>query len=234
MTAQPFNLNTPVGGTYWNAALANGCAVADTTCLRNYIFSHFNGQPGVTQTGVGFDRATPTGTIVGQSGDPVTNFRINTPVNNRSASLHGFEFNVQNAFGNSGFGVGANYTLVAIGPEVRQLQHGRPVRAGGPEQLGQRRGVLRERAAERPRGVQLARPVPGVALRCSRPEPVYTEPYGQVDMTLGYNVNDHVSFSLDAINLNNGVMRQHSRAKNDLESITQTGRRYMIGARYKF
>ena len=68
----------------------------------------------------------------------------------------------------------------------------------------------------------------------SGPNPVYTEPYGQVDMTLGYNVNQHLSFQLDAINLNDGVLRQHARTTQELESITQTGRRYMIGARYKF
>ncbi len=66
------------------------------------------------------------------------------------------------------------------------------------------------------------------------PNPVYTEPYGQVDMTLGYNVTKKLSLQLDAINLNDGVLRQHSRTKEELESITQTGRRYMIGARYKF
>jgi len=64
--------------------------------------------------------------------------------------------------------------------------------------------------------------------------PVYTEPYGQVDLTLGYNVDKHLSLQLDAINLNDGVIRQHSRTKQELESIVQTGPRYMIGARYKF
>ena len=46
---------------------------------------------------------------------------------------------------------------------------------------------------------------------------MYTEPYGQVDMTLGYNVDDHLSFSLDALNLNDGVIRQHSRTTEALE-----------------
>jgi outer membrane receptor protein involved in Fe transport len=53
-------------------------------------------------------------------------------------------------------------------------------------------------------------------------------------MTVGYHVNDHLSLTLDALNLNDGVQRAHSRTKTELESITQTGRRYMIGARYKF
>jgi hypothetical protein len=49
INATPFNLHTPVGGKYWNAALANGCATADTTCIRNYIFRNFAGQPGVVR-----------------------------------------------------------------------------------------------------------------------------------------------------------------------------------------
>jgi len=64
--------------------------------------------------------------------------------------------------------------------------------------------------------------------------PVYTEPYGQVDMTLGYTYDTHLSFSLDAINLNDGVIRQHERTTDAIASITQTGRLFMLGARYKF
>ena len=40
-------------------------------------------------------------------------------------------------------------------------------------------------------------------------------------MTLGYNVNDHLSFTLDAINLNDGVIRQHARTTEALEAIVR-------------
>ena len=36
----PFDLTTPVGGAYFNAAVANGCAVGSTDfrgCVRRYI-----------------------------------------------------------------------------------------------------------------------------------------------------------------------------------------------------
>ena len=233
VTAQPFNLHTPVGGAYWNAALANGCTTTDTTCIRNYIFSHYNGQPGVT-AGPPDTLGNATGTIVGQGADPVANFRITVPVNNQDASLHGFEFNIQNAFGNSGFGVGANYTLVLTGLKYDNASTDAQFALEG---LSNSANVVayyenehvNARVAYNWRGQFLAS-----RFDAAGANPVYTEPYGQVDLTLGYNVNDHISLSLDAINLNDGVLRQHSRAKNDLESITQTGRRYMIGARYKF
>ena len=53
-----------------------------------------------------------TGIIAGQAGDPIATFDITVPANQRAAKLDGWEFNVQHMFGDSGFGVSANYTLV--------------------------------------------------------------------------------------------------------------------------
>ena len=71
---QPFDLHTPVGGAYWNEALASGCGVTDMACIRNYIFANHDGDPGVTATGTN-SAGQRTGTIVGQPGDPIAGFR---------------------------------------------------------------------------------------------------------------------------------------------------------------
>ena len=55
-------------------------------------------------------------------GDPIATFDITVPANQRSAELDGWEFNVQHVFGDCGFGVAANYTIVDSRPELRQLQ----------------------------------------------------------------------------------------------------------------
>ncbi len=227
-------LTTPVGGTYWNAAIgAGGCTTVDLQCIRDYIFNNFDGQPGVTK-GPNDTAGHPTGTIKGQPGDPTLTFKINTPVNQHTASLRGFEFNIQNGFGNSGFGVGANYTLVMSGLKYDNSNMNDQFALVGLSNSANvvaffENDHVNARIAYNWRGQFLASTFDGAG-----PNPVYTEPYGQVDMTLGYNLNEHLSFTLDAINLNDGVLRQHGRTKQELESITQTGRRYMIGARYKF
>ena len=231
--ATPFNVPTPVGGAYWNAALANGCTTADTTCIRNYIFAHYNGQPGVVQTGTD-NLGNATGTISGIPGDPITQFTITTPVNAHNASVRGFEFNIQNAFGNSGFGVAANYTLV---PRTLEYDNSSESTQFALVGLSNTYNVvafyedqhLNFRLAYNWRGKFLAATQDAVGAN-----PVYTEPYGQFDATLGYNVNEHLSFTLDAININDGVIRQHERTTDALASITQTGRIFMLGARYKF
>ncbi len=228
-------LTTPVGGTYWNAAIgAGGCTTVDLQCIRDYIFNNFNGQPGVTKGPKPDSNGHPTGTITGQPGDPILSFKINTPVNQHTASLRGFEFNVQNAFGNSGFGVGANYTLVMSGLKYDNANMNDQFALVGLSNSANvvafyENDKVNARIAYNWRGQFLASTFDGAG-----PNPVYTEPYGQVDMTLGYNATERLSFTLDALNLNDGVLRQHSRTKEELESITQTGRRFMVGARYKF
>ncbi len=64
--------------------------------------------------------------------------------------------------------------------------------------------------------------------------PIYTEPYGQFDLTVGYTVTKNLTLQADFLNLNDGVIRQHGRTKEQLVSVTQTGRRYLFGARYTF
>jgi outer membrane receptor protein involved in Fe transport len=66
------------------------------------------------------------------------------------------------------------------------------------------------------------------------PNPQYVEPYGQLDLSVGYAVSKQLSLQVEAINLANATTRVHGRRKEMLESVSQSGPRYMIGARYKF
>jgi len=63
---------------------------------------------------------------------------------------------------------------------------------------------------------------------------VYVEAYGQVDLNVGYNITDDLSVAFEAINLTDETQRLHGRNQVDALFVTQTGPRYMIGARYKF
>ncbi len=231
---QPFNLNTPISGDLYNQALANGgCVAGDNTCIRNYIFRTFDGTHGVTR-GPDDAQGNATGTIVGQPGDPVANFRITEPANAHSAKLHGFEFNIQHSFGNTGLGLGANYTLVVSGLKYNNAVIGEQFALVGLSNSANVVGFYEDdhwnaRLAYNWRGQFLAALADGAGAN-----PVYTEPYGQLDMTLGYHFTPNASIELDGLNLGNSIQRQHSRTKNELESITQTGTVYMLGFRYKF
>ena len=230
----PFNLHTPVGGAYWNAAIANGCPTADVVCIRDYIFANFNGQPGVTQTGVD-STGHATGTIVGQPGDPLADFRIGTVANQRSARLSGWEFNFQHVFGDSGFGVALNYTIVDS-PDLTydNASTGQQFALVGLSDSANLvgfydKGPWQVRAAWNWRDEFLSSVFDGAG-----PNPNYVEAYGQLDLSVGYKLNDHLTFQFEAINLTDETARVHGRHQNNMLFLTQTGPRYMLGVRYKF
>jgi TonB-dependent receptor len=231
-TATPFNLHTPVGGAFWNEAVATGCG-SDTVCIRNFIFRNHNGAQGVVR---GADDASgnATGTITGQPGDPVANFEITSWSNAKNASLNGVEVNLQHMFGNSGFGVSTNYTYVHSGLKYDNTSIGEQFAIVGLSNSANLVGIYEDakwtvRAAYNWRGEFLSG-----TFDAAGPNPNYTEPYGQVDLSIGYSYNDKLSFQFESINLTNSTMRTHGRTKEMVLSATQSGPRYMLGARYKF
>lgn len=223
--ATPFNLNTPVRGAFWNEAVAANCADEDPVCIREYIFNTYDGQFGV-------DAAT--GTIPGQPGDPIANFRITAPANQRSASLDGLEFNVQHMFGKTGFGVAANYTFVNSGLKYDNKSIGEQFALEGLSDSANlvvfyENDKWQVRAAYNWRDEFLSGRFDGKG-----PNPVYTEAYGQLDVNASYKLTENLSVHAEVINANDGVQRLHGRAKEQVLYVTQTGRRFMFGANYKF
>jgi TonB-dependent receptor len=223
--ATPFNLHTPVRGAFWNEAVAARCADEDPVCIREYIFEKYDGQFGINEA---------TGVIPGQPGDPIANFRITTPANQRSASLYGVELNVQHMFGKSGFGVSANYTKVNSNLKYDNLSLGEQFALEGLSDSANLVGFYENekwqvRAAYNWRDKFLSGRFDGKG-----PNPVYTEPYGQLDINVTYKWTDRFSMHAEVINATDNTQRLHGRAKEQVLYVTQTGPRYMFGANYKF
>ena len=228
----PFDLHTPVGGAYWNEALASGCTAANLVCIRNYIFINHAGDPGVTSTGV--VGGEQTGTIVGQPGDPIASFDITVPANQQSATLDGWEFNVQHVFGESGFGLAANYTIVDSSLGYDNYNLGEQFALEGLSDSANLvafydKGRWQVRAAYNWRDEFLSSRFDGQG-----PNPNYVEAYGQLDMNVSYQVTERLTLQVEGINLTDETQRVHGRHKNQVLFATQNGPRYMFGLRYKF
>lgn len=230
-----FSLPTPVGGAYWNAAIgAGGCGSADVGCIRQYIFDNFDGQPGVDST------AGTNGEITGIEGDPLTVYNITIPGNAGSHTLNGFELSLQHMFGDSGFGVAANYTVV----DSDSLSYDN--NAKGPQQVliglsdsanlvgFYDKGPWQVRLAYNWRDKFLNSQYDGDAADVAKNNPVYVEEYGQWDLSVGYKFNDRFTVQFEGINLTDETARLSERHKNILFYGTQTGPRYMLGFRYNF
>ncbi|HEX4894906.1 MAG TPA: TonB-dependent receptor [Solimonas sp.] len=224
-------VHTPIGGAYYQQALqAGGCLPTDVQCIRDYIFTTFAGQPGVDAV---------NGIITGLPTDPLMPFAISTYANNkRKSKINGIEFNVQHIFGNTGFGISANYTKVRsnlsynnnqVGPQMDVL----PGMGNSGNLVGfYETADFSARLAYNWRGKFLVANYPGSDSNQAQPE--YVQPYGQLDLSVGYNYDKHLRVQFEAINLTDAYVRTYQRTENQIGSVTQLGRRYIIGARYKF
>ncbi|MED5621102.1 TonB-dependent receptor [Ideonella sp. BN130291] len=226
-TASPFSITTPAGGAMFQQAVtAGGCPQSDLACIRSYIFANFNGVGGVNAA---------TGVIPGQPGDPVATFQITTPVNQRSARLYGVELNLQHLFAGSGFGVAANYTYVNSGLKFNNAGLGEQFALVGLSDTANLVAFYEDdrfnvRVAYNWRDQFLASTTDGLGL----PNPTYVEAYSQLDMSMGYKLTQNLSLQFEAINLLDATQRTHGRSEQMVLQNTQTGRRFMVGARYTF
>ncbi|HLQ12510.1 MAG TPA: TonB-dependent receptor [Steroidobacteraceae bacterium] len=220
-----------MGGSPWVVeALANGCSLADpalNSCVRAYIFANHAGDPAVM-----VPNGTSAGTIAGRPGiDPVTNFVITLPINAGSSNIDGWEINIQHMFGDSGFGAIANYTKVNSDLKYNVASLGAQFPLQGLSNSANLVGFYENskweaRVAYNWRD-QFYNGIDGQG------SPVFVEPYGQIDANVGFKLNDRLSLQLEAINLTDRNQRSHSRTRQAVEFATQTGARYMIGARYQ-
>ena len=232
--AQPFNLPHPgLGSGYYVEAQAN-CPQGDLTCIRNFIFDNHDGDPGVVR-GPDNPQGDRTGVISGIAGDPIATFLITVPSNQRSAELDGFEFAVQHMFGDSGFGLQANATIVNSDLEYDNHSRAEQFALEGLSDSANLIAFFEKdkwsiRTAYNWRDEFLAGRFDGTGL----PNPVYVEAYGQLDVNASFNVNENFSVAVEAINLLDETIRVHGRNDKQTLGVTQTGTRFMIGARYKF
>ena len=189
----------------------------------------------MTADGCGFERQ-PHRHHPGQPGDPIATFDITVPANQRSATLRWL--GIQRAAHvrrDRASASSANYTLVDSGLTYDNQNRGEQFALEGLSDAANvvaffEKDKWQVRAAYNWRDEFLARRFDGTGL----PNPVYTEPYGQIDLNASYELTDNLTFLAEAINLTDEIQRLHGRTKQQVLFVTQTGPRYMLGARYKF
>lgn len=174
--------------------------------------------------------------LYGEADDPLYLFNVNRPVNQNDSKLDGWELGGQYFFGDSGFGVFANYTLVdgdvgyddAGDPGIDQFSLTGLSDTANAMFMYEKFGWS-VRLAWNWRDDYLI-----LANQGSSRNPYYVEAYEQWDLSVNYALNDHWSFGLEAINLTGEDVRWHARTEQQLMRLIDQGPRYMVGVRYKF
>ena len=168
--------------------------------------------------------------------DPLMQFSVSKPLNNKEARIYGGEFAAQHFFGESGFGLQVNYTFVRgdIGFDDAAQPGSNQFALLGLSDTANLVGMyekdgLSARIAYNWRDEYLRS-----TSRGSANNPIYVEAYSQIDLNVSYQVNDNLAVFLEALNITEEDRRDHGRSDRQIEFYEDLGARYQIGARYNF
>lgn len=179
---------------------------------------------------------TPGWDLFPEAGDPEMVFRTSLPSNNKDANIYGAELAVQHFFGESGFGLQANYTIVRgdVGfdnegdPSVTQFAvNGLSDTANLV--LIYENDSIQARIAYNWRDKYLNR----INYQGSR-NPTYIEAHSQIDLNISYAVNEQLNVFFEGINVTGEDSREHARNETQMYYLEDLGARYLLGARYTF
>ena len=174
--------------------------------------------------------------IIANSSDPLFNFSVNTPINNKDAEIYGVEIAGQYFFGRTGFGLAASYTLVrgdvgidvAANPNVDQFALVGLSDTANVTLIYEKYGIS-ARLAYNWRAKFLSQ-----LNRDSYHNPVYTAAYGQLDLNLSYDITKNIAVSFEGINLTEEGVRTYGRDPSNTWYLAEGSARYLVGARFKF
>ena len=150
--------------------------------------------------------------------------------------IDGWEFAVQHAFGETGFGAIANYTMVDSETSYDNfLLQDQPALIGLSDTanaiLFYEMDGFQARVAYNWRDEFL-----NSKGQDTGANPRYTEAYHQIDMSVSYDLPqvEGLTVFVEALNITDEHIRVHGRAKEQVLSLVESGARYSIGARYSF
>lgn len=175
--------------------------------------------------------------ITANAQDPLFQFSVATPVNNREANINGFEIAGQYFYGDTGIGIAASYTVVNgdvdidvnADPSIDQFALLGLSDSANVTLIYDNYGIS-ARLAYNWRDTYLAETNRGGDSR----NPVFTEPFGTLDMNVSYDLTENVALSFEAINLTSEPIRTYGRDESNIWFAQELKPRYLLGARMRF
>lgn len=170
--------------------------------------------------------------FTGQPGDPLVTWDIAQPSNANKTQIHGFELSGQYVFGESGFGIQANWSVPNGGASWNSLVIGSQFALPGLSRSYNVVGFFEKwgfqtRVAYTHRDAFLS----ALSQTDAAYEPIYVAAYGQLDLSASYDITKHFSVFFDAINLTSATQRTYGRYQEQFVSAQEGFARYQIGFR---
>ena len=215
-------------GPRWSQAEADIIARGDQATV-DAIFAQMQVNGAVLNDG---------GYIEPAADDPLLVWDISRPFNDPNLKkVDGIEIAVQHLFGETGFGVGANATVVDgdVSFDVMSMDQQFPLPGLSDsynfqafyEKDGLSVKITYAWRDEFLLGV-------GQDQGSSEGPPQYAKEFGQWDMNVSYEVSEGLNVFFEGLNLNNETEQHFGRFKAQFLEANQYGPRYTLGARYNF
>ncbi|MCA8901648.1 MAG: TonB-dependent receptor, partial [Hyphomonas sp.] len=174
--------------------------------------------------------------VVADGNDPLALFAVQKPLNADDAEIDGWEIALQHFFGDTGFGVAANYTLVdgdvtldpAGDPNANQFALVGLSDSANLTLIYENHGWS-ARLAYNWRDTFLNATNQG-----GDRSGIYTEDYDQIDLSVSYDIWDKLTVAFEGINLTGEDQRQYHRVPAQVYYAYELEPRYSLGLRYKF
>lgn len=179
--------------------------------------------------------------------DPLMQWDITRPFNTPDDKMvDGFEIAIQHFFGDSGFGFGANATFVDgdVNFDIDDINKVENVADLEPQtpltglsdsanfQLFYEKDDLSVKVTYAWRDKYLIGV--GQSQGSSDNPPQFAKEFGQVDMSVNYDIDENFTVFFEGLNLNNETEQGYGRYEEQFLFARQYGSRYTLGVRYSF
>ena len=187
----------------------------------------------------GTQRQTVNNVIDPSTGQPAI-YTVSQRVNGPDARVHGFELAWQHVFGDTGFGFNANATIVDSNrpydrTDITQSGFAVTGLADSANFVGfYDKNGIEVRVAANWRDEYLLQFGQNQNNSAFGAEPTYVNSSLQVDLSSSYQLTTGLNVFLEALNITNETQSTHGRFDNQMLDVFAYGRRYALGARYRW
>lgn len=169
-----------------------------------------------------------------ENGDPAAEWQTTVPTNERAAKFYGFELGVQHLFGDTGFGIIANYTMVDSDTGYNIEEIGDQFALTGLSDTANFVGFYDNYGFEARLAINWRDEFLDTTAAKGGNEPGVTESFTQLDLNVSYDITPELEIFFEGLNLTEKNRREFLRTRSQFLGSSQFGTRYQVGARFTF
>jgi TonB-dependent receptor len=184
--------------------------------------------------GLLLDPSTGSDTGAPDAADAVAIFKNTLPNNGEDATVDGLELAVQHTFGESGFGMMFNATLVDSDAELDPANVRQVFALTGLSDSMNLVGFYEQGPVQFRLAYNQRNDFVQSLTQSNGNGPTIVEDYEQWDLSASYDITDEVSVFVEGINLTEEYTHKRGRYDNHLLLVEDSGRRWALGIRANF